>query len=398
MIFTNPLDRKGLLILFVKFFLMSIVAVLCSLVFPAIPSPAQTDVTAQEMKEVMYNLFDAINPDGNSSGPTGSELAWSESYILNGFVSAYEATEDTLFLSRLCEHAQNIFLIRDDFRGIKDEIRGRLMHAWSSTQYTNGKNYAWIVHAGMVTFPLARFVYLVHRDETLSEQFGARADFILARIEETVKCFDDSFRHGPEEEEGHYVGDYFDHELPLNQQNALGRTLVTLWLATGDMSYRVKASALAKYFKNRLWYNGRKMAYSWAYSPGNDGSGEDTDDISHAAINADFAFQCYRAGIVFTRKEMRKFAGTVTRIFASGDSVSVLIDGYGGVKPSFTFQAGRWLHLAYVEQPVADVLYRHLAKPLKEGAVPPVTAFITAAYFYEVRTLDFKKESPAKMP
>ena len=91
---------------------------------------------------------------------------------------------------------------------------------------------------------------------------------------------------------------------------------------------------------------------------------------------------------------MKKFAGTVTRIFASGDSVNALIDGLGSVKRSFTYQAGRCLHLAYVEPPVADVLYRHLAQPLKEGAIIPITAFITAAYFHEVWTLDFKKESP----
>ena len=33
--------------------------------------------------------------------------------------------------------------------------------------------------------------------------------------------------------EGWYYGDYPEKDLPLNQQNALGRTLATLWLATG---------------------------------------------------------------------------------------------------------------------------------------------------------------------
>ncbi|HDY90363.1 MAG TPA: hypothetical protein ENH82_19870, partial [bacterium] len=210
-----------------------ICAIIC-FVFFTLPCSARTEDKVPEMKKNIYNIFNKMDPEGSSTGPTGSELAWSESYILKGFISAYEATGDTLFLSRLCKHAQNIFLIRDDFTGIKDEFRSRVVPAWSSTQYTEDKNYAWIVHTGMVTFPLARFVYLVRRDNTLSEQFGERADLILARVEETVKCFDDCFIRGPEPNEGHYEGIYFGHELPLNQQNALGRTLVALWLATGD--------------------------------------------------------------------------------------------------------------------------------------------------------------------
>jgi len=343
----------------------------------------------------VYGLFARIDPEGLSVGSDGSELAWGESYLLSGFLSAYEATGDTVFLGCLCNHAYSLFLIRDDMKGLTDEVRGRVMPAWGSTEYSEGKRYAWIVHAGMVTFPLARFVYLVRRDRALSEQFGSRAEYILSRVRETVTGFDEYFRRGPGPGEGYYVSTYRGHELPLNHQNSIGRTFVALWLATGEGNYRMKAVSLARYFRNRLRYDSDNDAYDWPYSPGNDLSGEESEDVSHAAINADFAFQCWRAGIVFTRSDMRRFAGTVVRGFARGDSLSACIDGSGGFDPSISLQAGRWLHFAYIEPMVAVVLYRHLAPFIGGNEMPFVTSFFTVALFDEVRSLEVHKENPA---
>ncbi|MCE5252246.1 hypothetical protein LLG96_18755 [bacterium] len=349
----------------------------------------------QEMRKQLYDIFTTMPPEGDSRGPTGSELAWGESYILMGFVSAYEATGDTLFLSRLCEHATNMFAIRDDFTDIHDDYRGRVIPAWSSNRYTNGKQYAWLVHAGMVTFPLARFVYLVRREPSLEMQFGDRARMILSRVRETVSCFDCEFVDGPSAGEGYYTG-INGAILPLNQMNAMGRTCVALWLATGDRYYRDRASALANYLKNRLRLDSEKDAYDWSYRVYPDGSCEGSEDVSHASINADFAFQCCRAGIVFTKGDMKRFAHTVIRVIAAGDSISSRIDGSGGYNATYADQAGRWLHFSYFEPGVGDILYGYLSDRLRKGELGVPTGIITAAYYCETGNRGFRKEKPGK--
>lgn len=349
-----------------------------------------------EMKEEIYSRFSSMQPDGASLGPTGSELAWGESYILMGLLSAYEATGDTLFLNRICKHAENIFSIRDDFTIVKDEFRNRIMPAWSSSLYTKDKNYAWIVHAGMVSFPLARFVYLTKKDPVKLAPFKTRADLILCRIKETVAGFVEYYIPGPGQNEGHYYGFYIEKVLPLNQQNAMGRTLTALWLATGDKSYREKAAGLANYFKNRLRYDKNNDAYDWPYWADLDRSGEGSEDISHAAINADFVFQCYRAGIVFDKTDMKRFSNTVVRVFAAKDSLPMCVDGTGEFKIDYAYQAGRWLHLGYLYPETANSIYRHVSKPLKEKKLGIIPSFLTCAYFLELKTLDFKKEKPVK--
>ncbi len=158
--------------------ILAMLTLLIALYAGTVPYAVGADGRAEAMRSLAYDIFGNSDPVGYSRGPTGSELAWGESYILMGLVSAYEATGDTLFLNRLCAHADSIFAIRDDVRGIRDEYRERTMPAWSSSRYSEGRQFAWIVHAGMVSFPLARFAYLARRDTAIAAPFGARADRI----------------------------------------------------------------------------------------------------------------------------------------------------------------------------------------------------------------------------
>ena len=106
---------------------------------------------------------------------SGAELAWGESYRLMAYISMYEASGDVVYLERAVGRFEEIIKIRDDKKGVKDEIRGRILPAWCSTKYTGGKEYAWIVHAGMITYPIARFAYLILRDSELKEHYGEKA-------------------------------------------------------------------------------------------------------------------------------------------------------------------------------------------------------------------------------
>ena len=90
----------------------------------------------------------------------GRPLAWSISYNLVGLLEMYRATGDAKYLEMLAFVGKTIMDNRNDRHGVKDEIRNRIMKAWATDyiKYAGGKMHAWLVHSGMITYPLASFV------------------------------------------------------------------------------------------------------------------------------------------------------------------------------------------------------------------------------------------------
>ena len=248
---------------------------------------------------------------------------------------------------------------RDDHRGVSD-YRGISGACWINRHYQSDSSpYCYVVHSGMITYPMARFAVLVYSDPQLwdvetydQSTLAEKADLYLLRAEETVAHHEWQWRDGPGSDEGYYLfapdapgGIPAGLNLPSNQQNALGRTIVALYQATGDTAYRDKAAALANLFVRAAALDGD--AYVWDYwnligDTGFDGPGE---DISHAAINVDFAALAHHAGVVFDATDMQRFAATFTdNVIAGEAAVFDRVDGGGGIG-SYEIQAGRWLNL-----------------------------------------------------
>ncbi len=288
-------------------------------------------------------------------GLTGAGLAWGESYRLMAYVSLFEGTGDVLFLVKAMERMDWVLSVRDDKRRIRDEIRKRVMPAWCSKKYTKGRNYAWIVHAGMITYPMARLVFLVRRDPALRGKYGSKADLYAAAVEETVRAFNGDWREDRAKGEGWYFCDYLKRELPLNMQNSMGRTLTALWLASGEGAYRKKAEMLARYLKKRLRKKGGR--YIWPYWP-NDRRG--VEDVSHGAINVDFAFCCFRAGILFTKEDMLRFAGTFRACCRPGKGFARRVDGKGDL--GYSSAMAGWGHLGFLAPEVRKKIFRYFRK------------------------------------
>ncbi len=282
---------------------------------------------------------------------SGAGLAWSESYRLMAYVAMFEGTGDVRYLDAVVDRIDQVLKIRDDKRALKDEVRARVLPAWSSTRYTQGTPYAWIVHAGMITYPIARCAYVVRRDARLRDRFGARADEYVEAVEETVQAFEHAWREDEAKREGWYHGDTLKRGLPLNMQNAMGRTLVALWLTTGKEPYKEQAEKLGTFFKNRLRKDGTR--YVWSYWPDDDG----VEDVSHGSINVDFAFTCFRAGIVFTKEDMLRFAETLEACSRGSEGFSRNVDGRGDLR--YSAQVGNWGHLGFVAPEVRDLLHRY---------------------------------------
>jgi hypothetical protein len=298
------------------------------------------------------------NGDGyKSSDNLNATLAWGESYIMMGYMAMYRATGDRMYLDRLCNHADAVLASRDDIAGVT-EFDGKSSACWANTKYQPGKEpYCYVVHSGMITYPMADFAATVLADPELWNlpaydgfSYKKKADLYLLRVAETVAFHDPDWKSGPGVGEGHYVFDpqatFLDaagQEMPLNQQNAMGRTLVALHSATGKPEYLQKASALANRFAGQLLV--QSGAYVWNYSGGAyDAPGE---DISHAAINVDFARLCAQSGIVFSDLDMDRFATTFySNVYIDSKTIADHVGGSGSVNgDGYKPQIGRWLNL-----------------------------------------------------
>ncbi len=357
-------------------------AVAAALLVPRGPAPAGSGPTsgpgvADEIAAEALRGFAAaegkLGPDGRSRSTDAAHLAWGESYVLMAQLAMYEGTGQQAYVDRFLTHCDRILANRDDRRGVTDEVRGRVMPSWSTGRYSGGKRYAWIVHAGMITYPMARWLYLAKRDPILRKRHAERIARYEKDLTATAGAFEPSWRDGPGKGEGHYVGRYLRRRLPLNQQNALGRTFVALYLATGKAEHRARAERLARFFQNRIRRVGDRCV--WSYTGGSGGA----EDISHAAINADFAFACFRAGIVFDRADMQAMARTFHRFVRDG-GFAAAIDGSGQGGAPRAPQAGRWLHLAFFDPELRTICHRYYRDKWSKHAV---ASMLAAAYLVE---------------
>ncbi len=267
-----------------------------------------------------------------AGGAAGDTLAWGASYLWQAYLHAYEVSGDVLWLDKLIRDFDTALSARDDGVGLED-YRGEVGPVWGSTGYTDGVYYAWLVHNGVATYPMARFVEIVRNDSTLDPLFHEKADRYLSEIRRTVHAFDEDWREGPGPGQGYYVFpddmpdrvDLRGRKLPLNQQNAMGLTYLVLADITGEEIYKDRAERLAAYFYSviKRFPNG---AYVWTYWGDFEEQSADApealtpeeaatvngEDISHAAINTLFAYEAYRRGVVFTEDDMRAMARAIT--------------------------------------------------------------------------------------
>ena len=349
-------------------------------------APGTTDTIGGEARKAFTEMARRMPSIQSIREASGAVLAWGESYHLMSCVAMFEATRDRAYLDQAIARCDAVLAVRDDRRGLSDEIRGKVMPAWSSLKYTKGKRYTWIVHAGMLTQPMARIACLVRRDPDLYAEYGATADRYLEAVAETVHAFDADWRDGPVEGEGFYYGEYKRTGLPLNMQNAMGRTLVDLWLATGKREYRDRAEKLALFFKHRCRPVDNR--YVWSYSRASTGA----EDISHAAINVDFAFVCHRAGLVFTREDMHRFANTLKYCSRGQEGFTKTVDGRG----DYTYSAamGRWGRLGFIEPEIRVILHEYLRE---NWTTSPNAGMVAASYLLGTQH-DLVYEHPTVAP
>jgi hypothetical protein len=236
------------------------------------------------------------------------------------------------------------------------------------------------VHTGMITYPIASFVRIVLHSPVLVSRarYRAKALEYLAACRAAVAVHDWEYRLN-QRGEGNLIWPkgqpltWDGCEQPINQSVALGMTLVELAIATGDRSYRRKVSAMAKMFARQVGVD-NGGAYTWHYwmqgglvydgypktgSPKTDVSffnpsgpgASQFEDISHGAIDVEFAARAFRAKLGFTGHDMTRIAQTFTQNVAMTDanglpSIHTTVAGTGNGGASVAHQAPRWMQVS----------------------------------------------------
>lgn len=310
------------------------------------------DPLAVEASEGFRRIVTRLSTAGKSDSADAAVLAWEESNLLLAYVSFAESAGDRVFLVRAMEHIDRILANRDDRHKRRDMIRNKVLPAWSTSRYTGNQRYTWIVHVGLITYPIARWVYLVKSDPALSAEYGDKARLYEQELGEILAAFDDDWRKGEKSGEGYYYCPAAKIPQPLSYLAAIGRTHATMYLCTGEKKYLNLAKAMARYLQNRL---GKPAAgYVWTHDVG-PGPAE---DVMHAAICVDFAVECCRAGIVFSRKDMAAFARTFKRMHRGAKGFAHLVDGKGDVTIANAAAAGGWVRLGWFDPEVRAVFHQ----------------------------------------
>jgi MYXO-CTERM domain-containing protein len=334
---------------------------------------------AYDKANVGLNGGNGYKTGDNASGT----LAWGESYVMMSHAAMFRATGDATYLVQLADHALNVLAHRDSVLGLKD-YAGHSRPCWQSTKYSPASQpFCWVVHSGMLTYPMADLVGLVEANPTLKSRsvpafgttLGATAQDVLAAVEQTVATHAFEWRNGPASGEGYYLGDpdatFLDNvagkALPLNQMNALGQTLAVLASVTKKSDYQTKLKGLCAYLRNRMTASGQTLVWTYWGDAWSQGKGE---DISHAGINVELAHLCQAAGQSFTAQDLGKLAHTLFElVHVDVDTVADLVDGGGGTN-TYKLEVGRWLSLSPFDArvwPIAANMFRGVSSVSGSG-------------------------------
>lgn len=320
-----------------------------------LPSLLLSTVLAVSARWSFEDAYDNV-ADGDwymGQDNTSATLAWGESYVMSALAAMFRATGHPMYLERLAAHVDAVLQQRDDALGVTD-YRGVSGACWRNTSYqAGGEPYCYAVHTGMLVYPMLEFVAALRdaprfesRVAADGETLGAKAARYLAAAQESVE-----FHAFEWDDAGYYVFApdatflaYAGQDQPLNQSNAMGRVHVMLAELAPGGDDEAKAIALASRMQSMISVGG-DGAYLWNYWGGAfAGNGE---DVSHAAINVDFAALCAAHGLVFDEADVAGFATTfMERVYVDDGTFSDAVGGGSTNDPSYRPQIGRWLALS----------------------------------------------------
>ncbi|KYH40307.1 MAG: hypothetical protein AYL32_012440 [Candidatus Bathyarchaeota archaeon B26-2] len=258
-------------------------------------------------------------------------FAWGIHYEIRSYCEMYRLTEDRLWIERAVARCDYLYSVRD--------VNGDGIPSWGNYNATYGNSRyereGWRefgVWDGVLTTALIETVQVILENQNLraNQTLREKADRYL----ETVKTVIDRY-HNAWTDISEGMGYYWDSPEEdvtgpiVNRFAALGITEIKLYEVLGDPKYLVKPAAMAAFFKMNLQL--RDGAYIWTYAVPPSRYTGSIEDISHGAIDLEFAILAYRHNLAFNKTDMQRFVATYKNFIWKGFNrkphVATRVDG-----------------------------------------------------------------------
>lgn len=288
-------------------------------------------VNAYEYKKVYDNSINSLTWRYTDPNKLGDEMGWYDGRTLMSLMNMYKATGDINYLKKLIDNGEGILLRRNDTTHTDYDGVNRL--GWVDIANECDLPYSWIVHAGMITYPLADFAQLVLNSPTdpnvpdltnylyNGKTFEQYANDFFDEVKDIIYSYEPDWNAtlGAYEFPGDFDSDpeCFDSDfsendaLPYNMSNAMGRTLVMMDKADLSNQYPLfldHAFKLAYSYKANIdhatFLGGLENLEYNHLSAGI----PHIEDVSHGSISIDFMRLCYEHGVVFNSSDLILFA------------------------------------------------------------------------------------------
>ena len=277
--------------------------------------------------QFLVALFDSaltvLRDSADCSGVTNEDgsLAWAESYVLEALLDAFEATEDPRYLDEFVIEAANVLAATDIRRHVFD-YRNRMRFGWSATRYSvGGQRVVWLVHSGMIAAPLVRFALLVRERPKIPVRHRSVAREYYTTALRALAVFSTEYQEDARTGEGQYLleagapvaaaDSFVARPLPLNQDAVAGYLHLLVWRMSGSQRHLRRALAIGRRLRNHLIPVENR--YVWRYW-GADGQrifNAAWEDISHGALDVQFAHALFTEGLLFDQRDMLALSQTL---------------------------------------------------------------------------------------
>ena len=357
----------------------------------------QSEVVFEQLREG-YDLMQYIPQLDAIPLEAGATIGWGAGTAMRGLTAAYEGTGQWGYLADAMRYAEAGFPKRSDRLGYQDEIRNQPVKGWVSEQYSDGEQYAWLVHAGNYLKSVSRLAYLIQNDAEAYGVWGHRVPYLLSEASEVIAEFEALDWVQVDADHGYFKGLPFptlpDQNLPWNMEHVMGSTYVNMYLATGDAAYQDKAQDMVRYFKDNITeYNlpdGTKLA-EWSYATYDPTR---IEDISHGGLSIDFVMSAHRAGLGFSDDDIERFAEVFRQMDAGTNGFYSHLDGTNSVRYpdySLSYTAYYWLPLAEKYPDIRQTFYNWFSA---NYTTQPALQMISAAGVLMESERAFAIESP----
>jgi len=277
-------------------------------------------------------------------------FAWGIHYEVRSYCDMYNLTRDRKWIEKALARTEYLYSFRD--------VNGDGIPSWGNYNETYGNSrYAYQEYGvwdGVITTAIIEVCQLIYSDPELSrnETLKEIADKYLDCIKQVIDRYHKCWTSLSEDEGFYWDNPAGDVTGPIvNRFGALGITELKLYDILRDEKYLSRPKAMAYLFKKNLKIQDGAYIWTYAVPPSPYLS---TEDISHGAIDLEFAILAYKHKLVFNDTDMKMFANTylkyIWRGFAAKPRLATYVDGR--VSSDYSGVSRNWILLSSFNQTI----------------------------------------------